>query len=73
MTAPGSNPGDGLLFSYVKDLLLEARRPLSAGDIAARLGWSVDEARRIAGDAAEAGLLDVSNGRYSLTGQGAQR
>ncbi len=73
MTAPGAGPGDGLLFAYLKDALLAAGRALTVQQIADCLHWDLSVARRIAGEAAEAGLLDVSDGRYTLTGRGVRR
>ncbi len=73
MSAPGSAPGDGIVFAYLKDLLNVTGRPMSVQGIADGLGWVVDDIRRVAGEAAEAGLLDVSDGLYSLSDRGSRR
>lgn len=61
-------PGDALLFAYIKDVLIEVRRPLTAGEIASRLSWSVSTTARVTAQAVQADLLTVDRGRYSLAG-----
>lgn len=58
--------GYNLHYAYIKQLLAEERRPMSADEIAGRMEWTPDDTRYVVDLAVEHGRLTVVDGRYDL-------